>query len=81
MLKIFIGSGRGQADDTMLKLVHIPDLHPVKLDRGHLVGVVLVQQRRVGGPRQPRRHDRLDHDHVDRIDQRGLAQGVLCQVH
>ena len=58
-----------------------PDLHPVQSDRHHLVGLLLAEQGSHAGQSRPRGHHRLDHDHVDGVDERGAAQNILRQVH
>ena len=58
-----------------------PNLHPVRPDCHHLVGLFLAQQGRHAGPRLPRRHHRADHDYSHVIYQRCLAKDFLRQIH
>lgn len=62
-------------------LLSDPDLHPVRADRHHLVGVLLAQQERHSGQSGPRRHHRAHHDHAHVFHQRRPAQDLLRQVH
>lgn len=50
-------------------------------DCHHLLGFLLDQSRRHARPRRPWRDHRADHDHVDDVDQRGPAEGLLRKIH
>jgi len=56
-------------------------LHPIKHDCHHLLGLILDQQRRDARSSRPRCDHRAHHDHPDDVDERGVAQGLLRQIH
>ena len=63
------------------RLLLDPDLHPVKHDRHHLMGLILDQQRRDARSSRSWGDHRAHHDHLDDVDERGASQGLLRQIH
>lgn len=62
-------------------LLSHPDIHPQRTDRHHILGELLVEQKRHSGQSRVGRDHRVNHDHAHVFHQRRVAQDILREIH